>query len=213
MICPLCQTLNSKSFFQGPNGEYIHCTNCDLIYLDSKFYLNSQDEKKRYETHQNIPSDGKYRNYLLSTFRHIQDKLPPNAKLLDFGCGPTEGMKYVVSKFGFHCDSYDPFFFPSLSFEKFSYDGIILSESLEHFYEPQHQLERILSFLKKDGKLLIRTERHLGEDHFRTWYYQKDPTHVIFFSNKTFEFIAKRYNLLSSFPDKNIVLFWRSSEA
>lgn len=213
MICPLCQTLNSKSFFQGPNGHYFHCSHCDLIYLDSTFYLTSQDEKKRYDSHQNVPADEKYRNYLLSTFRHIQDDLPPNAKLLDFGCGPTEGLKFVVNALGFYCDSYDPFFFPRDIFEKSFYHGIILSESLEHFYYPQKELENILSLLRSDGKLLIRTERHLGEHHFRNWYYQKDPTHVIFFSIKTFEFIAKRYNLESSFPEKNIVLFRRSIEA
>jgi 2-polyprenyl-3-methyl-5-hydroxy-6-metoxy-1,4-benzoquinol methylase len=84
---------------------------------------------------------------------------------------------------------------------------------LEHFYSPKNELDKILNLLKPNGMILIRTERHLGRDHFSSWYYHKDPTHVIFFSKSTFEFVAKRYNLFITFPDKNIVLLRRSLEA
>jgi hypothetical protein len=213
MNCPLCLSASTNNFFSGPNGDYIRCQNCDLIYLDSVFYLSPNDEKKRYDSHENDPADEKYRNYLISTFRHIQEEVSPNSKLLDFGCGPSEGMKVVLKELGYDCDSYDPFYFPQIILENNKYDGVILSESLEHFFDPKRDLETIIGLIKNNGKILIRTERHLGETHFQNWYYHKDPTHVIFFSINTFEFLAKHYNLIASFPDKNIVLLRRSSEA
>jgi hypothetical protein len=45
------------------------------------------------------------------------------------------------------------------------------------------------------------------EDAFDRWYYRRDPTHVVFYSEKTFEVIADQRGWSCEIPSKNIVLF------
>ena len=45
------------------------------------------------------------------------------------------------------------------------------------------------------------------EDAFDRWYYRRDPTHVVFYSEKTFEVIADQRGWNCEIPSKNIVLF------
>ena len=43
--------------------------------------------------------------------------------------------------------------------------------------------------------------------NFKDWYYRKDPTHVVFYKEKTFEFIASMMSWKIEIPTKNVVLF------
>ena len=43
--------------------------------------------------------------------------------------------------------------------------------------------------------------------NFNDWYYRKDPTHVVFYTEETFKFIASMMSWRIEIPTKNIVLF------
>ena len=46
-----------------------------------------------------------------------------------------------------------------------------------------------------------------ADDLFESWYYIRDPTHVVFYKEETFEVIASQRNWNLTIPCKNIALF------
>ncbi|MCH8209266.1 MAG: methyltransferase domain-containing protein, partial [Nitrospinae bacterium] len=67
-----------------------------------------------------------------------------------------------------------------------------------HFKRPEKEIKTILNLLSKEGYLAVMTrfypERNGGPDHdlFMNWYYQRDPTHICFYSPQTFAWIARK---------------------
>jgi hypothetical protein len=47
--------------------------------------------------------------------------------------------------------------------------------------------------LKDNGLLGIMTKRLINFEKFRSWHYKNDPTHVCFYSDLTFEYIAEKW--------------------
>jgi hypothetical protein len=46
-----------------------------------------------------------------------------------------------------------------------------------------------------------------NELSFEDWYYRRDPTHVVFYSQKTFKVIAKQRSWSCEIIGKDVVLF------
>jgi len=44
-------------------------------------------------------------------------------------------------------------------------------------------------------------------EKFEDWYYRRDPTHVVFYNEKTFEIIASRRKWKTEYLEKNIIIF------
>ncbi len=67
----------------------------------------------------------------------------------------------------------------------------------------------LLSHIKKDGYLLIMTLfQPEKKDDFLKWFYIKDATHIGFFTEKTFNYLASQYNLeIIKSNKKNSILF------
>ncbi len=203
--CLLCQSLDNKVLLVN-SKKYFHCMNCDLIYLNPLERLSLDLEKLRYLSHENNFEDERYRHYLKSTLDFSKFFLKPNMKILDWGTGPSDAFLKIMQNENYRVEIYDPIFFPKTFQENEKFDLIILSECIEHFYNPQSELNKIKKLMNKQSLLIIRTERHKGEQHFESWYYHRDPTHVIFLSENTFRFIADKFSWEISFPEKNISL-------
>ncbi|MFZ4714277.1 MAG: class I SAM-dependent methyltransferase [Bacteriovoracaceae bacterium] len=210
MNCPLCLESTTENFFSKleklVQKNYLHCETCDLIFLDPSHYLSAEEEESRYLEHNNDITDQRYRAYLLSTLLPIRERLVKEMKILDYGCGPTESLSILLREEGYQSSSYDPYFFPFDLESENEYHLIILSECIEHFYHPAKEFIKLKVLLKETGHLLIRTERHNGKEMFANWYYHKDPTHVIFFSERTFQYVALMLQMKVEFPSKNIVI-------
>ena len=193
MKCPLC--LSSKEFLNisGPDKRrYTCCENCFLIFTDTSYQLSKKEEEKRYKTHKNGIQYPGYVKFLKQAIDPSLPFLEKEMKGLDFGCGPEPTLNLLMQQEGFHCDAYDPIFYPDLSQEK--YDYIIATECFEHFYLPARDMQKINSLLKKDGILTIMTELWTNRSQFSKWYYAKDPTHVSFYNERTLNYIAEKYN-------------------
>ena len=88
---------------------------------------------------------------------------------------------------------YDPFYAPGKSVLSASYDFITLSEVAEHLAEPGLELDRLWRLLKPGGWLGIMTKRVRDRAAFRTWHYITDPTHIAYFSEATFHWLAAHW--------------------
>ncbi|MFO7848846.1 MAG: class I SAM-dependent methyltransferase [Spirochaetia bacterium] len=197
--CPLC--LNSGSddslpleLWKTSSGErYRHCRRCDFVFLDPKQRLGRDAEHSRYLLHNNSPEDERYVRYL-RTFagEALFPYLKPPARILDFGSGPAPVFAGLLRGEGYTVDIYDPFFAPGKAWERELYDGVTSIEVAEHLFSPLEELQTLSRVLRPGGILAMRTLLHYSDfDRFDSWWYRKDPTHVSFYSQRTFETAAE----------------------
>lgn len=192
--CPLC--LGPGRYFHSDEARgwrYRICDKCDLIWLDPKDRLRLNAEHAHYEQHNNKPEDPNYRAFLGRLWEPLKHRLLPGARGLDYGSGPGPTLHLMAQESGFSCEHYDPFFHRDDSVFEQRYDFITCSEAAEHFYHPHQEFKKLANLLKPDGWLGVMTRRyHTGLD-FVTWHYRNDPTHVAFYSDRSFKFIARQY--------------------
>jgi SAM-dependent methyltransferase len=165
-----------------------------------------EQQRAHYAKHNNDISDPGYREHLLRLLTPLLPLLPDGALGLDYGCGPTTSMEVLMKERQIQCHSFDPFFFPQTTLlRERAYDFITCSEVVEHFHEPHKELPRILALLKPGATLAIMTQ--FPPRAFEEWWYHRDPTHVVFYSLSTFEWIARRWSLDTVVTATNMVIF------
>mgnify|MGYP000075434650 CR=1 FL=1 len=86
------------------------------------------------------------------------------------------------------------------------YDFITATEVVEHLHRPAFELERLWSLLRPGGWLGIMTSRHDSAQDFLTWHYRNDPSHVIFFSERTFGWLGDEWRTEPRFPAADVAL-------
>ncbi len=189
MFCRVCKHTDSTLL----ESEFFRCLNCDAILRIEEKLADSVKEKIRYEKHQNSKENQGYLNFLSPVFNYIVQNISPTSIGLDYGCGPNPVLANLLKDKGYSLNLYDPFFYTDAHVLGMEYDFIICTEVVEHFHNPYQEFERLSKLLNREGILLIMTELHLPALDFKNWYYKNDFTHVVFYSEKTFAFIAKHF--------------------
>ncbi len=203
MNCTLCNGARVKLFKKIKYKNYYKCADCDLVFLDKKHYLNIDEEKIRYDFHQNNIEDKAYVEFLNRVIKPTKSFIQNDDIGLDFGCGPNPVLAKLIENSGNNCDFYDPIYFPNLPEKKYNF--IFATECFEHFYSSNNELKKILNLLSPNGILAIMTELNNKSEKFSDWYYIKDPTHVCFYSENTVEFICKTFGFELIYSDKKRV--------
>lgn len=212
--CIICGNKIFRRYTRGGKGYSLQqCTRCKLVF-DNNLTVNQRViYNENYFTSQEIK--GGYYNYFEEsrvnklTFEYrlhkiAQKKNPQESKLLDFGCatgdflevcrnlswedsvgidiseyaikqGKNKGLKvYVQDK-------------ASASLQKNYYDVITLQDVVEHFKNPQEEINHIYQMLKNDGVLFMTTpnvgsisEKILGS----FWYHYKQSEHLFYFNSQ-----------------------------
>lgn len=195
MRCPLCKNESFHWCTAPDEKEYFRCNGCALVFLDPAFHPTPAKERARYEEHNNLLDSVAYISYLERLSAPVAARLDENQRRgLDFGCGPVEGMRHILEPLGFLISSYDPYFFPREELLKFSYDFVLCSEVVEHFFQPEKGFEQLQNCLKKGGILGVSSQFYPEDPQvFAQWGYRRDPTHVVFFAEKTVRWLAGRY--------------------
>ena len=103
-------------------------------------------------------------------------------------------------------DLYDPFFFPNKDIFYKKYDFITCTEAVEHFFDPYKEFNVLDGLLVSGGWLGVMTCFLTDEELFGNWHYRRDPTHVVFYAEKTFEVIASQREWNCEIQSKDIVL-------
>ena len=210
MKCIVCKSKLVEFFKTRDNKEYWCCDNCSAKFLDKKHYISMAEEKERYLEHNNRVDDKNYRDFLSRLSMPLKEKLSPKCKGLDFGCGHGPALADMLRSDGFDVDLYDPFFFPNKGVFSKQYDFITSSETVEHFFDPFKEFDTLNNLLAPKGWLAIMTSFLTTGDAFEDWYYRRDPTHVVFYSERTFEIIASQRNWVCEVPKKDIVLMYKA---
>ncbi|MFC2149528.1 class I SAM-dependent methyltransferase [Candidatus Auribacterota bacterium] len=206
-LCALCNSGNVTFFYKDKDREYLHCANCDLVFVPSQYFLSSEEAKTRYDLHENSPDDGNYRGFLSRLFVPLDKLLPPGSSGLDFGSGPGPTLSIMFEE---HCHMmkiYDPFFADNAGVLNKRYDFITATEVLEHLHAPARELDRLWSCLREGGYLGIMTKLVIDRDRFKKWHYKDDPTHVCFFSRAAFEWLAEYWGADISFLESDVIIY------
>lgn len=190
MICPLCSSTDLALFDRDKLRSFFQCKHCSLVFVPRSELIPADQEKKRYEAHENDDTDPGYRQYLTKIAQAISNKLKPGMKGLDFGSGRTKLLADLLA--GFAVDSYDVFFYPDESLKQKTFDFIILSEVIEHLRDPDAEMVLMKKMIRPGGMLFVKTKL-LPEKNFSNWFYKRDITHVQFFSEASFEILSKKY--------------------
>lgn len=209
--CPLCEAPRTSLFLRqstrvpwhlysptAPKGEglrFFRCGSCDLLFKDPAIRTTPEQARRHYEKHNNDLGDQGYRAHLLRLLTPVASHLSAGAVGLDYGCGPTLSLEPLARELGFECHSFDPEFFPDTQLLRDAhYDFVLCSEVVEHFDEPRVEFERLRRLIKPAGGILGLMTQHPPES-FPDWWYQRDPTHVVFYSPRTIHKIAQLFRL------------------
>ena len=212
MNCIVCNNESTESFQTEDTKIYWKCRFCLAKFLDPSFYIELNIEKERYLEHDNRVDDEAYRSFLSRLSSPLKEKLSIGAKGLDFGCGHGPALAVMLQSEGFEVDLYDPFFFPNKKVFSKKYHFISCTETVEHFHNPFQEFNTLDNLLMSGGWLGIMTSFLTSDDAFESWYYRRDPTHVTFYSEKTFEVIAEQRNWDYEIKSKDIVLLHKPNE-
>lgn len=192
--CILCDHASLKAI-ETPSDQraYLHCPNCDLLFLNPVQRLEGGEERSRYQLHQTKSSDEGYQEFVRPLLERLITLKPEGSQGLDFGAGHQPVFSQYLKESGFEVTCYDPFFWPNEEALKTTYDFIVAVEVVEHFFSPRDEFSRLRGLLHQTGCLLINTEVYRHEIDFDKWYYRRDPTHVAFYSKQTFAWIAEHW--------------------
>jgi hypothetical protein len=208
MDCKVCRSEDTNYFVTKKDPKrYWRCNNCCAVFTDPSQYIDSKQEKERYLEHNNSIDDPDYRSFLSRVTNPLKKNIDKASKGLDFGCGHGPALADILNKDGYLVDLYDPFFYPNKSIFNNKYNFITCTEAAEHFFNPHKEFESMDSMLEENGILVIMTSFLSNMEDFENWYYRRDPTHVVFYSQETFKVIAKQNNWKYWIEDKNIVFF------
>ena len=204
--CPLCGGAG-QLFWQDKNRPYRRCVTCLLVFVPPDYHLSREAEHQVYLQHQNDPGDAGYRRFLSRIYLPVRERIPQDARGLDYGSGPGPTLSVMFEESGAAMALYDPFFAPDRTTLGGEYDFVTASEVVEHFRQPGRDFRQMWRCLKPGGFLGIMTKRVQNLSAFQKWHYILDPTHVAFFSRETFEWLAGEWGSEAEFVDKDVVLF------
>lgn len=213
--CPLCRSGEVDLFYADKNRNYLCCSFCKLIFVPRDFWLSGEDEKAIYDLHQNDAQDMGYRRFLSRLSTPLLEKLKRlggKQRGLDFGCGPGPTLSTLFEEQGYQMDLYDPFYCNDPAVFEKKYDFICATEVVEHLTDPHRELTALFTMLKRGGWLGIMTKLVLDKQAFSTWHYIRDMTHICFYSQPTFAYLAQRFNAELSFVANDVILLNKMKE-
>ncbi|TXS94273.1 class I SAM-dependent methyltransferase [Parahaliea maris] len=204
--CPLCDNGTTELFYRDRRRPYRRCSRCELVFVPPAYYLDRDAEKAEYDLHDNQVDDPGYRRFLSRLAGPLLERLPLNARGLDFGCGPGPALAAMLEEAGHSVALYDVFYAPDSTVLECDYDFICATEVVEHLHRPGAELARLWQCLRPDGWLGVMTKLVRDREAFAGWHYKNDPTHVCFYSEATWRWWAAQQGALLEFIGADVML-------
>ncbi len=202
--CGLCE-VGAKEILRHEERDFLRCDSCGSIMLSPENYLSARQEEERYKLHSSDIREPGYRKSVTPLVEAVEKDLRPPASGLDYGAGESRVAAVLLNEKGFDMSAYDPIFADDNKLLKQKYDFIVCNEVIEHFKEPAKEFKRLYSLLKPGGRLYCQTQIYSQDIDFSKWWYKNDPTHVFFYTRKSFEWIRDNIGYSSLEITGNVV--------
>lgn len=204
--CPVCRGHRPLPFCSIDGRHYWRCDVCGARFLDPRQRPSREDEYRHYLHHENDPGDPRYRRFLSKLADPLLERLSPGLSGLDYGCGPGPALAVMLRDAGHRMELFDPCFVAAPEPFRKSYDFITCTEVVEHFHRPAREFDRLDRMLRPNGWLAIMTCFQTEDQKFADWHYRRDPTHVVFYREETFRYIAQQRGWICEIPVKDVAL-------
>jgi 2-polyprenyl-3-methyl-5-hydroxy-6-metoxy-1,4-benzoquinol methylase len=189
--CLLCQT-PSENVARHRDRDVYRCPECQLAFLDPGHHVTNAEARAEYLLHDNTMECRGYVRMFEKKIATLGEHCTGISSVLDYGCGPGPVLVELLRRGGYDAYGYDPMFFADADLER-TYDCVISTEVFEHFMDPAAEFPKVHRLVKPGGILAIMTLHHDDGTDLSTWWYLNVPSHVVFYSSRTFEWIADRY--------------------
>jgi hypothetical protein len=113
----------------------------------------------------------------------------------------------ILSTTGRPTAAYDPLFFPDTALLDATYDFVTCCEVAEHAHNPLALFRQLGALTRLHGMIAVMTSFYASPAAFEAWWYQRDHTHVSFYTIDTMRWIARHLGWSVSFPVANVALF------
>ena len=212
-LCKICQASTRSMKDVKKEFIYYRCDTCGFVALDDQYMINAIEEKNKYDQHNNsLENEGyvqMFEDFLDLTIEPYSQNIQ---RVLEFGSGPEPVLSKLLERRGFEVDIYDLYYAPKKVYEDKSYDFITSTEVFEHLQKPLEVLELLVKHVNSNGYIALMTKFPPKDDKiFLAWWYRRDPTHISFFTPKSFEAMAEKVGLkVLKTINENIVVFKKS---
>lgn len=192
VTCPLCGDSGPHPTTSASDRTLHDCGLCGLVWVNPGEHPSAEEERSRYDEHENDPADPRYRAFLSRLADPLALRLPPGARGLDFGCGPGPALALMLTDAGYPTATWDPFYAPDQGPLADRYDFVTATEVVEHFHDPAGSFRRLNALVRPGGFVGIMTALLTDDVTVETWWYVRDPTHVSFYRPRTLDWLAHR---------------------
>lgn len=200
LLCGVRTRLVEPGFFT--------CSTCGLLQRDEADFPTLEEERAFYSTHENTVDDVGYRRFLSQVSEPLIARLPRGARGVDYGCGPAPALVAMLREAGFNVNGYDPWCAPDESVLQERVDFVTCTEVAEHFHEPRAEFPGLFAMLRPGGIFALMTELYEEQSPLSCWRYARDPTHVVFYRERTLRWIAGQQRAqLELLADGRVALF------
>jgi len=206
MHCPLCESKEIVNYHSNKRRDFLQCEICSLVFVPEQFHFSPDEEKKRYDFHQNSPEDEGYKIFLSRLAIPLHKRLKAKCHGLDFGSGPGPTLSKMLEEKGHSVDLYDYFYADDKTVFDNQYDFITATEVFEHLRNPIEIIEYLWQLLKPGGIFGIMTKLVIDRETFPKWHYITDRTHICFFSEKTFMWLSSKLKAQSEFIGSDVIM-------
>lgn len=192
--CKICKSDKTITYKHPKFDMLFHeCLNCEVIYKDDSNLISEIEEKKLYDFHENSIENQGYVDFLTNFIKASVTPFIKTGRALDFGSGPGPILSELLKdEYDFEVDIYDYYYAKDEKVFNKTYDLITSTEVFEHLSNPIKILNQFHEMLSKDGIASIMTLFHPKDQlKFFEWFYIRDPSHIIFYTSKTFEMMSK----------------------
>lgn len=183
------------------------CPVCDVRFVPPVHWLTADQEVARYRLHRNRIDDAGYVRFLMPVIDCLK-RHGVSGRVLDYGAGPGPVLLELLRRAGFEAQGYDPNFAargacdaggvrgagPSGDATAAAlFDAVVSTEVFEHFRTPQRELDCVAAMLRPGGLLVVMTALVTEDVDMTAWHYASDATHIVFYTEETFRYIAGRW--------------------
>lgn len=210
--CPLCGTPGSDLWHQDRRRTYRHCGHCRLVFVPAAEHIPPEAEKAQYDLHENALDDPGYRRFLGRIADAVLARAAPGSTGIDIGCGPAPLLAHMLGEGGLLMRVYDPYFAPDRTPLAARYDVVTASEVVEHFRDPAAGFAGLFARVAPGGLLAVMTKRVRDREAFARWHYILDPTHVAFYAEDTFRWLAGAHGVQLEVVGDDVVVFTRATD-
>lgn len=205
--CPLCGSPGPHPTTTADGRTLRDCPRCRLVWVAPMERPSAEEERARYDDHENDPADPDYRAFLAQLADPLVRRLPAGARGLDFGCGPGPALVRMLSAAGYPTKGWDPFYHPEDALLASRYDFVTATEVVEHFHDPAGSFALLDRLVRPGGWIGIMTALLTEEVELSSWWYVRDPTHVAFYRPTTLDWLASRFGWSMEERTDRVALF------